>query len=197
MSRSLTDLLFSPTRLLGAYGREANDFASRFALDPTTVHNGEWDAFRHCYGSAAMATDYGSAVASVVGTLKEVIDDRDKPGHEASGEGRMDRANNQTGRELSDSATESAGGDVTRSKIAELCLRALKEGTLIRSLKEVDRDKTPELPPKISKPGAQEASNQNSTPDVPTPEPPPKDGVDSILKDDSKPESGRDRTTMP
>lgn len=33
------------------YMQEANAYAEQFGLDPSTAHNGEWDAFRHAYAS--------------------------------------------------------------------------------------------------------------------------------------------------
>lgn len=161
MSKSLTDLLFSPTEVLNGYGREANKFASAYHLDENTVHNGEWDAFRHCYGSGVMAIEYGTTIAHIAGTAKEIYQDLFDKNH-SEGEGTMDRASNAVGLSVAERAANQTGdreqSDVSHEKIAELCIEALRQGELARGIEEAKQreygNPKTEDHPRIEKPGA-------------------------------------------
>lgn len=66
------------------------------ALYPSSLHNGKGDAFRHCYWSATMTIQMGSATAKGFGDRHE-----DDPGNPLV-EKEMDLANNSTGRTIGD-----------------------------------------------------------------------------------------------
>lgn len=51
------------------YMQQANAYAQQYSLDPSTAHNGAWDAFRHAYSSVEMAREYGSVAAHAAGEL--------------------------------------------------------------------------------------------------------------------------------
>jgi hypothetical protein len=61
--------------LYAKYMQEANDYAKSFDLEPSTAHNGAWDAFRHAYASGAMTNEYGEHIARAFGDLNELRGD--------------------------------------------------------------------------------------------------------------------------
>ncbi|WP_186398064.1 hypothetical protein [Stappia sp. P2PMeth1] len=122
-------MTYVPTDVLLAYQNEANTWAQHFGLDPSTAHNGQWDAFRHAYASAAMTQDYGSTIANVAGQLVELRGDwNGQPAAERT----MDLFNNSVGRSL-------ASGTTTREEIANYVHNALISGQLITSPSETGR----------------------------------------------------------
>jgi hypothetical protein len=76
----------------------ANHYASVLGLDPNGVHNGDWDAFRHAFVSAAFTRDFGAEVALVLGDLNELKGDV-KHGQPAN-ERNMYEWNNSVGRSI-------------------------------------------------------------------------------------------------
>lgn len=55
--------------LYNRYMQEANAYAEQLGLEPNTMHNDAWDAFRHAYTSAEMTREYGEALAHFAGEL--------------------------------------------------------------------------------------------------------------------------------
>jgi hypothetical protein len=56
------------------YLDEANAYAAKFGLDPTTAsRDGHWDAFRHAYASAAMTKEYGRPAAHLFWRMKFAV----------------------------------------------------------------------------------------------------------------------------
>jgi hypothetical protein len=92
--------------LYNRYMQEANAYAQQYGLDPSTTHNGAWDAFRHAYASAEMTREYGSAVAHAAGELNEIRGDIKH--NQPSWERNMDEWNNAVGRETGKKSTSSA-----------------------------------------------------------------------------------------
>ena len=82
------------------YTREANAYARHYGLDPSTSRNGEWDAFRHAYASAAATQDYGETIAHIAGEANETY--VDLVGDQPANERRMDEWNNAVGRRIGD-----------------------------------------------------------------------------------------------
>jgi hypothetical protein len=106
------------------YMNEANTYAQQFGLDPRTSTDGEWDAFRHAYASAAMTMEYNEQIAHAFGELNEIKGDIK---HNQSPEARnMDEWNNAIGRQIGDTAT-------SKNEIADRVYQQLQNGGLITS----------------------------------------------------------------
>jgi hypothetical protein len=86
---------------------------------PGTVHNGEGDAFRHCYWSALLTRDVGAANAKAFTDAHE-----DKAGNPA-GEKAMDLHNNGVGIDVG-----KANPKASDSVMADRCADMLKMGRL-------------------------------------------------------------------
>ncbi|AIC10931.1 hypothetical protein LZ756_12985 [Xylella fastidiosa subsp. sandyi] len=108
--------------LYNRYMQEANRYATYYGLDPSTAHNGEWDAFRHAYASEAMTREYGETAAHLFGDLNEIRGDfiHNQPEYEKN----MDKWNNSVGRNI---GKDSASSD----EIARRVYDAMKRGHLI------------------------------------------------------------------
>ncbi|ALR02920.1 calcium-binding protein [Xylella fastidiosa] len=108
--------------LYNRYMQEANTYATYYGLDPSTAHNGEWDAFRHAYASGAMTREYGETAAHLFGDLNEIRGDfiHNQPEYEKN----MDKWNNSVGRNI---GKDSASSD----EIARRVYDAMKRGHLI------------------------------------------------------------------
>jgi hypothetical protein len=111
-------------QIYDGYLAEANSYAQQFGLDPSSMWNGEWDAFRHAYASAAMTQDFGESIARIAGELNEIRGDlaHDQPPDERN----MDMWNNAVGREVGNTPA-------TRGEIANRVKDALDNGDLIRN----------------------------------------------------------------
>lgn len=83
------------------------------------IHNGGADAWRHCYWSARMTTEFGPGTAEAFGTRHENAED----GEEPSAERDMDLHNNEVGREIGLSDPNNTWGK---------CLDAVNSGQLTR-----------------------------------------------------------------
>jgi len=105
--------------LYDQYLAEANNYIALYGL--TGAHNGNADAFRHAYVSAAMTQDYGSVAANLAGQANELRGDWNG---QPAAERNMDLYNNEIGRAL-------ASGTTTRAHIANATLNALNSGQLI------------------------------------------------------------------
>lgn len=123
------------------YQREANAYAERYGLDPSTRHNGEWDAFRHAYASAAATQDYGRIIAHIAGNANEIYGDvvRNQP----SNERRMDEWNNAVGRRIGDQTD-------TRDEAARRTKHSLDNGDLIAHTHSDTREYSYLYPPTLS-----------------------------------------------
>ena len=98
---------------------EANAYIAQLGL--SGAHNGNADAFRHAFVSAAMTQDFGSLAANLAGQANELRGDwNGQPEDERN----MDLHNNEIGRGLAD-------GTTTRSQIANAALSALNSGQLV------------------------------------------------------------------
>ncbi|MDD0943608.1 calcium-binding protein [Xylella fastidiosa subsp. multiplex] len=108
--------------LYNRYMQEANRYATYYGLDPSTAHNGEWDAFRHAYASGAMTREYGETAAHLFGDLNEIRGDfiHNQPEYEKN----MDKWNNSVGRNIGKDAASS-------DEIARRIYDAMKRGHLI------------------------------------------------------------------
>ncbi len=108
--------------LYAKYMQEANDYASSFNIEPSTAHNGAWDAFRHAYASGAMANEYGEYIARAFGDLNELRGDiyHNQPSYEKN----MDKWNNSVGRTIGKNG-------INKDNIASRVYEALKRGDLI------------------------------------------------------------------
>ncbi|UIT36681.1 hemolysin [Xylella fastidiosa subsp. morus] len=108
--------------LYNRYMQEANRYATYYGLDPSTAHNGEWDAFRHAYASGAMTREYGETAAHLFGDLNEIRGDfiHNQPEYEKN----MDKWNNSVGRNIGKDSTSS-------DEIARRVYDAMKRGHLI------------------------------------------------------------------
>jgi len=105
------------------YLDEANAYAAKFGLDPTTAsRDGHWDAFRHAYASAAMTKEYGRPAAHLFGDANEVRGDLFHD--QKSFSKHMDRWNNAVGRRLAEGAAD-------KDEIARRAYDALRNGDLI------------------------------------------------------------------
>ena len=104
------------------YMQEANDYAKSFGIEPSTAHNGAWDAFRHAYASGAMTNEYGEIIAHAFGDLNELRGDlyHNQPSYEKN----MDKWNNSVGRTIGTNA-------INKDDIAHRVYDALKRGDLI------------------------------------------------------------------
>ena len=80
--------------------KESTEQAIRLRLDPTTQHNGEWDAFRHAYSSGRIVQDYllGESVARKIGFQHEQENSRSP--YWDWRETIMDLHNNEFGRDI-------------------------------------------------------------------------------------------------
>ncbi|MFO1257780.1 MAG: calcium-binding protein [Gammaproteobacteria bacterium] len=101
---------------------EANEYATKYDLDPKTKHNGSWDAFRHAYASGAMAYEYGTFIAKIFGDLNELRGDltHQQPLYEKN----MDKWNNAVGRSIGKDSK-------TLDEIASKVYESLVQGNLI------------------------------------------------------------------
>lgn len=86
--------------------------------------DGQWDAFRHAYASAAMTRGYGNFAAHLFGDANEVRGDLSQGHPQFSFSKHMDRWNNAAGRRLADGAADN-------DEIAYRVHGALKRGDLI------------------------------------------------------------------
>ena len=84
---------------------------------PTSTHNGNGDAFRHCYWSCQMTRAIGFACAKYIGDSHEAVGNNNG---QPPAEYNMDSNNNSVGRSLAKSA-----GDC-----GDLCKKALDDGKL-------------------------------------------------------------------
>lgn len=109
------------------YRAEADRYIAKFGL--TGRHNGQADAFRHAYASAAMTQDYGEWVANIAGQSHEIKNQIGAwwENEDKSREVKMDLHNNQRGRLLAD-------GAIDRDENAERTLKDLKYGNLVTTL---------------------------------------------------------------
>ena len=105
--------------LYDQYLAEAKHYISLYGL--SGEHNGNADAFRHAYVSAAMTQDYGSVAANLAGQANELRGDWNG---QPAAEQNIDLYNNEIGRGL-------ASGTLTRAQIATATLNALNSGQLI------------------------------------------------------------------
>ncbi|HHW4669316.1 MAG TPA: calcium-binding protein, partial [Xylella fastidiosa subsp. multiplex] len=108
--------------LYNRYMQEANTYATYYGLDPSTAHNGEWDAFRHAYASGAMTREYGETAAHLFGDLNEIRGDFIH--NQSEYEKNMDKWNNSVGRNIGKDAASS-------DEIARRIYDAMKRGHLI------------------------------------------------------------------
>jgi hypothetical protein len=95
--------------------------AAAQALYPAaTLHNGQGDAFRHCYWNALMTRRTSAARA------KEFADAHETNPGQPEAEMRMDLNNNEVGRNLA-----VANPGASDQKLTEVCQEALRTGKLI------------------------------------------------------------------
>lgn len=87
---------------------------------PSSLHNGEGDAFRHCYWSALMTRDIG-----VLNTLAITNAHEDFPGNPED-EKKMDLHNNAQG--IMVGVAHKKASD---EELADLCVKLLRSGRLI------------------------------------------------------------------
>ena len=108
--------------LYNRYQQEANAYAESYGIDPSTAHNGAWDAFRHAYASGAMSMEYGETAARIFGDLNEIRGDltHNQPSYEKN----MDKWNNSVGRDIGKDAANS-------DEVARRVNDAMKRGDLI------------------------------------------------------------------
>ncbi|EAU85083.2 secreted protein [Coprinopsis cinerea okayama7 len=90
----------------------------------SSLHNGQGDAFRHCYWNARMAIYLGTARA------KEIGDNHENSGNNPANEKAMDLANNATGRTIGANAAGSTKEAKYNNAQAE-CLRRARNGQLV------------------------------------------------------------------
>jgi len=82
-----------------------NEASNRYPVE--SLHNGNGDAFRHCFWSCEMAKQFGQKCAKAVGENHETADDRNgQPKYEHD----MDTANNAFGRSLASPGVDCAAG---------------------------------------------------------------------------------------
>jgi hypothetical protein len=147
------------------YMQDSNRYATSFGLDPNSAHNGEWDAFRHAYTSAAMTQDYGEYIANLAGIANELRGDltHDQPSEEKN----MDLWNNAKGREI---GLEDGSLDDMADKVFE----ALQNGDLITDPYNDDRQYD-ETDHGIGDDNHTTDPDFNPDPDPLNPPPPPRD----------------------
>lgn len=118
--------------LYAKYMQDANKYAKGFGLDPESSTDGEWDAYRHAYASAAMTQDYGENLANLAGWLNEVNADLFSD-YQNPKSRNMDLWNNAKGREIG-----LEGGSL--DDLADKALEALLDGDLIVDPDNDDRE---------------------------------------------------------
>ena len=115
---------FNLAACLAAHGHA--DVASKAAWDwfPDSLHNGQGDAYRHCYWNARMAIDIGATKA------KEIGDNHEAASSGPEVEKVMDLANNATGRAIGLAAAGSNKGEKYDSAEAT-CREKATKGELV------------------------------------------------------------------